>query len=479
MLKSAPLKSTFPLSPPRTSPSPAPLLASIRSLIQSGNLVDPVWQSTTTWRSQIRKAFASYHALMRQVAEEIVSDRSFAEEYFIFLENVSRPVQLLQLIADDFEAEFGPNATRGLLGVGDVGGDNLISIMDFCAAKKPSELLKRVKQRVAEKQERDRRSMQFESLRERLKELDAKVKSWLLKYRSAIGKKDKGEGEGEEDVEGDGEQVDVVYEEDAVRLQRELEETLDERDKIKSELDDLQAKQEEDERAVKRERAERQKLRRAAGVDEETGEAGFKLGSSKDLLVPTAAGDVALDPFSSVAPRAVSPVPGSAKGKARALTQPGKVRGRPSSALAQPLLTLFVHSSPAPPLDTPRLRLLTGTTPLSTVSPKTPLAQPLPPSLLLRHLTPPALLHLPLGLEPRSARLPLLQPLDRLPAPLLELAKLELAGRSFQSGKLRARRRLRTMGTASCAVRCAGRRRRRWRSRTALRRSSSQRRASR
>ncbi|BGP10737.1 hypothetical protein JCM10049v2_006629 [Rhodotorula toruloides] len=326
MLKSAPLKSTFPLSPPRTSPSPAPLLASIRSLIQSGNLVDPVWQSTTTWRSQIRKAFASYHALMRQVAEEIVSDRSFAEEYFIFLENVSRPVQLLQLIADDFEAEFGPNATRGLLGVGDVGGDNLISIMDFCAAKKPSELLKRVKQRVAEKQERDRRSMQFESLRERLKELDAKVKSWLLKYRSAIGKKDKGEGEGEEDVEGDGEQVDVVYEEDAVRLQRELEETLDERDKIKSELDDLQAKQEEDERAVKRERAERQKLRRAAGVDEETGEAGFKLGSSKDLLVPTAAGDIALDPFSSIAPRAVSPVPGSAKGKARALTHPGKPR---------------------------------------------------------------------------------------------------------------------------------------------------------
>ncbi|GAA5964758.1 hypothetical protein JCM21900_000193 [Sporobolomyces salmonicolor] len=337
MLKSAPLKSAFPICPPRSAPSPSPLLASIRSLIQRGALVGPSWKTPTTWRAHIRKSFAAYHSMLREIAEELVSDPDFSKEFRIFLENISQPIQLLQLISEDFESELGRDAQRGLLCVGDVGGDNLLSIMDFCAAKKPSELLARVKQRVAEKHEREKRSKEIQQLRAQIKELDTQIRELLLDYRS---------GE--------------IGPERTHQLQRELEETLDRRDAVKKEVEDLQAREDHETRERKREKSEREQalarvgitvdpaspisqlaksaMRAAATTDspaqdeKEMEKLGFKLGSSKDLLLP----EPPKDPFAATAPRAVSPLPGSKKGKAKALVQPGKPRGTPRYAPPPP-----------------------------------------------------------------------------------------------------------------------------------------------
>ncbi|GAA5921062.1 hypothetical protein JCM3775_004074 [Rhodotorula graminis] len=371
MLKSAPLKSAFPVCPPRTPPSPAGLLASIRTLIQSGTLRGNVWKSTATWRAQIRTAFSTYHSHLKDLAEELVSERSFALEFYIFLENISQPIQLLQLIADDFEAEFGPGATRGLLGVGEAGGDNLVSIMDFCAARKPSELLVRVKQRVAEKQERERRSKRLESLRAELKGLDTEIRSLLLEYRNGGTSTAVTEEQGEHGLEvikdADDRIVDEMH-----RLQRELEAALDTRDAVKADIEELESKEDDEERRRRRDQAEVERASAALGVrrDGSIGspasaaprlapvrleggpppfsttdepapapQEGFKLGSSKDLLPlsaasssPSSSADDSAppDPFSTSAPRTISTAaaPGSAKGKARALNPPGKVRAR-------------------------------------------------------------------------------------------------------------------------------------------------------
>lgn len=416
LLKSAPLMSAFPVTPPRAPPSPAPLLASIRSLIQSGSLSGPAWKSTATWRAQIRKAFAAYHALLKDVAEELVTARSFAEEFHLFLDQIAQPIQLLQLIADDFESEFGPGATRGLLGVGEAGGDNLISVMDFCAARKPSELIARVKQRVAEKQERERRTKLLDKLKVELKELDVRIRGLLLEYRSAsgtgsaTGDKSKGvdasaaekttaaaEAEAaavftvetsssdltQDALRSTQTQLDGAVEigsaeekaersSRSIRLQQELEAALDERDRVKAELEDLRATEEADEVARKKRAVAEKKgltmvpppLPRSGGDEPEVGregegapreeEAGFKLGSSRDLLaVPghlaaSREGDGQLqgdapftDPFSTSAPRAVSPAAGSAKGKAKAVTQAGKVCWRFWSTRDARLLTII------------------------------------------------------------------------------------------------------------------------------------------
>ncbi|KAG0658511.1 hypothetical protein C6P46_005754 [Rhodotorula mucilaginosa] len=420
LLKSAPLMSAFPVTPPRAPPSPAPLLASIRSLIQSGSLSGPAWKSTATWRAQIRKAFAAYHALLKDVAEELVTARSFADEFHLFLDQIAQPIQLLQLIADDFESEFGPGATRGLLGVGEAGGDNLISVMDFCAARKPSELIARVKQRVAEKQERERRTKLLDKLKVELKELDVRIRGLLLEYRSASGT---GSAAGDkskvvdssaaetttmataeagadftveisssdptQDAASLSKQTDLggAVDEKAersshsIRLQQELEAALDERDRVKAELEDLRATEEADEVARKKRAVAEKKglmmvppppLRSGGGDEPEPGresgegaprgeeeEVGFKLGSSRDLLAvpgqPSASrdeegqthGDAPLvDPFSTSAPRAVSPAAGSAKGKAKAVTQAGKPR---TAARFAPPPPQHCYNRPQPP----------------------------------------------------------------------------------------------------------------------------------
>ena len=173
LLKSAPLKHAFPVSPPRTPPSPSPLLASVRDMITRGTLSGPEWDHTPSWRPHVRRAYTRYHAAVKDVAEEIVSASEFAREYHIFLESIAQPVQLFQLIMDDFENEFGPGATKGLLGVGQVGGPNLIQIMDFCAAKRASELLARVKDKVREKQEKDKKRRTLDDKQKRLDEIHA------------------------------------------------------------------------------------------------------------------------------------------------------------------------------------------------------------------------------------------------------------------------------------------------------------------
>ncbi|GAA5838042.1 hypothetical protein JCM11251_006832 [Rhodosporidiobolus azoricus] len=369
MLQSAPLKSAFPVCPPRSPPPCGPLLSSVRTLVSSGALTGPGWKTPTVWRAAIRKAFAAYHTLLREIAEELVSARSFAEEYYIFLENISQPIQLLQLIAEDFEVEFGVGATRGLLGVGEAGGDNLLSIMDFCAAGKPSELLMRVRQRVAEKQERERRARELEGKKAELKELDGKIRVLLLEYRekgallAAGAKKDATAQEvtAAEDAK-----------DEAQSLQKALERTLDLRDACKKEVEDLVAKEEIEEGVRKKERAERERAMAKVGVKieggrltaaspaaepvpgqktlpapdarvQEIGEEqedvemsrarGFKVGSSKELLRETAP----LDPFATNAPRAISlAAPGpSAKGKGKAMNQLAS-KPRPSTRYPPP-----------------------------------------------------------------------------------------------------------------------------------------------
>ncbi|KWU44556.1 Proteophosphoglycan ppg4, partial [Rhodotorula sp. JG-1b] len=348
LLKSAPLMSAFPVTPPRAPPSPAPLLASIRSLIQSGSLSGPAWKSTATWRAQIRKAFAAYHALLKDVAEELVTARSFAEEFHLFLDQIAQPIQLLQLIADDFESEFGPGATRGLLGVGEAGGDNLISVMDFCAARKPSELIARVKQRVAEKQERERRTKLLDKLKVELKELDVRIRGLLLEYRSASGTGSAAGDKSKPDLDGAvGEETERSSH--SIRLQQELEAALDERDRVKAELEDLRVTEEADEVArKKRALAEKKGLTMVPPPPPRSGEeAGFKLGSSRDLLAGQFHGDAPLvDPFSTSAPRAVSPAAGSAKGKAKAITQAGKPR---TAARFAPPPPQHCYNRPQPP----------------------------------------------------------------------------------------------------------------------------------
>lgn len=295
--------------------------------------------------------------MLREIAEELVSgDPSFSEEYRIFLENISQPIQLLQLIADDFETEFGPDAQRGLLAVGDAGGDNIMSIMDFCAAKKPSELLARVKQRVVEKHERERRTQEISALRSQIKELDTQIRGLLLDYRS---------GE--------------IGPERTLELQKELEKTLDQRDAVKKEVEDLQAAEDQEVRDQKREKMERDRRLASVGIkieetatsvstpvgaslgslasmaystpidgqdalgdeEEEKENIGFKLGSSRDLLKD----EIPSDPFAATAPRAVSPMPGSRKGKAKALVQPGKVRRIPLTELSTLKLNLVFRFS--------------------------------------------------------------------------------------------------------------------------------------
>ncbi|GAA5863110.1 hypothetical protein JCM3774_001424 [Rhodotorula dairenensis] len=449
LLKSAPLMSAFPVTPPRAPPSPAPLLASIRSLIQSGSLTGPAWKSTATWRAQIRKAFAAYHALLKDVAEELVTARAFAEEFHLFLDQIAQPIQLLQLIADDFESEFGPGATRGLLGVGEAGGDNLISVMDFCAARKPSELIARVKQRVAEKQERERRTKLLDKLKVELKDLDLRIRGLLLEYRSASGTgtgtaeavaaegdeptgQEAGEGSTTEPAPkdaplstsaatdpagtpppnggvggGEGSADKARRSSHSVRLQQELEAALDERDRVKAELEDLKATEEADEIArKKRVIAEKKGLTMTSPArgdavaqhqeeeEEVEEESGFKLGSSRDLLSAASAaavggrgaasfdadgqdrvaGDARLaDPFSASAPRAVSPAAGSAKGKAKAVTQAGKPR---TAARFAPPPPQHCYNRPQPPTLEDVLRTGSPRAPSAAQSQKRPSSPP-------------------------------------------------------------------------------------------------------
>ncbi|SGY41347.1 BQ5605_C003g02499 [Microbotryum silenes-dioicae] len=321
MLKSAPLKHAFPVCPPRERPSPQPLLNSIRSLIAAGALSGPAWKQASVWRPQVRRASAAYHAMCKDLAEEVVSDPSFSTEYNIFLDSISQPLQLLQLVAEDFEECFGPGACKGLLGVGDVGGQNLIQIMDFCAAKRPSELIARVKARVSEKQERERIATLLEKKRARRGEIIAEQLGWANEESATSRKED-----------------------ERAETKRRSEQLKKERATLEAAIQTLVNR--EAELAVAR---EQERIARAAATEglangnigaaakalglsvsssatmstnaeiaepakNKSEELTMRQGSSKDLLFSNVN-----DPFAATAPRAVSPSVQSAKGKAKAV----------------------------------------------------------------------------------------------------------------------------------------------------------------
>lgn len=315
MLKSAPLKHAFPICPPRAAPSCQALLASIRADIAAGRLSGSIWKQSAIWRPQVRRAFAKYHAMVKDVAEEIVTAPSFSKEYNIFLDSISRPINLFDLISQDFAAEFGPGACKGLLGVGSAGGDHLHQvrqicihmsrlaaesipdleqIMDFCAARRPSELLARVKQRVAEKQDKEKARVVFEKKRARIEEIRKEEK--ILNERNSELREDRHEIKAE-----------------TVALTGRRAALAKEREQLEREVDSEMTLAREVAGANKEKEAENDGLKP-------------KQGSSKDLLYVTSS-DTPIDPFSACAPRSLSPSPTSAKGKGRALTPlPGLVR---------------------------------------------------------------------------------------------------------------------------------------------------------
>lgn len=118
MLKSAPLKHSLPILPPRATPSSLDLINNIKALIANGNLSGPAWRDPKVWKPQIRRAHARYSAMVKEVAEDIVCAPSFSNEYNIFLDSISQPINLFDLISQDFDTEF-PGAAKGLLGVGE------------------------------------------------------------------------------------------------------------------------------------------------------------------------------------------------------------------------------------------------------------------------------------------------------------------------------------------------------------------------
>lgn len=290
MLQSAPLQHAFPICPPRPAPSPSSLLAALRA---SHTLPNPA----SSWRPHVRRAFAQYHAMVKQVAEEVVGDPEFSREYTLFLESISQPLQLLQLIREDFETEFGEGACRGLLGVGEVGGQNLIQIQDFCAAKRPSELLARVKERVRAKAEKEKKSKILVEKKRYMGELRA----WQASAEA---------NRGSWAVAG-------VEERMELRMQ-EAERQCVEVEAFVREYEEAEAEEE---------RRKEEKKEGGAKDDDR-----FRQGSSKDLL-PLA--PPSTDPFSACAPRSSSPAPQSRKGKGRALT-PLSAAVRPPSLAPSP-----------------------------------------------------------------------------------------------------------------------------------------------
>jgi hypothetical protein len=289
MLKSAPLKHAFPVCPPRTAPSSHSLLTSIRADIASKTLQGSLWKQSAIWKPQVRRAFAKYHAMVKEVAEDIVCDPAFSKEYHIFLESISQPINLFDLISQDFSAEFGLGACKGLLGVGDAGGMNLRQIMDFCAAKRPSELLARVKQRVAEKQEqkqeKEKAKVVFDKMRARIE---------------AIKRVEEGMSSSGED-----------------QLRRKM---------LGEERDGL-------ERLVELELAAASDAVGSNKEQQVDDPCKSKQGSSKDLGYKISS-DI-LDPFAACAPRAVSPALTSskAKGKGKAVIPSSNVTYFPSFIL--------------------------------------------------------------------------------------------------------------------------------------------------
>ncbi|KAK4047098.1 hypothetical protein OIV83_005661 [Microbotryomycetes sp. JL201] len=299
VLKSAPLKHSFPVCPPRNPPSPQSLISSIRNLISSGVLSGPDWAKPAVWRSHVRKAFTRYHALIKEVAEEVITSPSFAVEFQIFIDSVASPLELFRLIADDFETEFGSTMSKGLLCVGDTGGPNLFQIMDFCDAGGPSKLVARVKARVAEKRE-------ISNLKHEIDQRRRQIEAFKQKLATC-------------------------FTETSIDL------ATSEMTKLGQEMDDFAKRLAVLQRSRAPPRmgnglANNGKMTPVNGADGTSNKP--QIGSSRDLMN-------AADPFAATAPRAVSPAQ-SLKGKGKA---PALKHKRPAPTLAKQLPPIL----PKPP----------------------------------------------------------------------------------------------------------------------------------
>lgn len=307
MLKSAPLKHAFPICPPRTPPSPTGLLNSIRSLIQDKILTGPQWKSSAVWKSQVKKVFLAYHTMVKEVAESIICEPKFSSEYTIFLDTISQPIQLLLLIRSDFEEEFGENVHKGLLQVGDVGGNNLASIMKFCNSGRPTELLGRVQQRVEEKREKEKILADMKGRKEKMEGLRDEEKvllDYLLKYKTNFELRFE-----EENV------MDPNYEQEMETIRSNVELIQRNRDRLNAEISVDQARLAELSNVGKKSTSAT-----TSETNETTtnGNGEVKQGSSKDLHFVDEKENKPIDPFSSNAPRAV-PSTTSSKGKGKAI----------------------------------------------------------------------------------------------------------------------------------------------------------------
>lgn len=176
-------------------------------------------------------------------------------------------------------------------------------LQDFCAAKRPSELLARVKARVAEKKERERAKADIDSKKQQIE--DMKLREADLQLLVGNDMRQDG-GPKRPDLLANG----VLITSERMRLEKEVEE-----------YEKHEAEAESARQVAKAARQKAANLAKAKREQEERERS--RQGSSKDLITAAPVND----PFAATAPRAVSPSTQSAKGKGKAPAPPGKVNG--------------------------------------------------------------------------------------------------------------------------------------------------------
>lgn len=202
---------------------------------------------------------------------------------------------------------------------------NLSVWQDFCAAKRPSELLARVKARVAEKQLREK----LKAALDRKKELVANIQEQEAILAIRLAELQEANAQASSETVGEWRAVVTRY----TAL-------IKERQQLERQVLDEEMKELEEELAKAREKEARTATLGAAKAEKaKEDEEMFRQGSSKDLL---AAPPPSTDPFSANAPRAVSPSPQSAKGKGRAhIPNNGAVSSSPLLRCPAPARLIF------------------------------------------------------------------------------------------------------------------------------------------
>ncbi|KAK4057350.1 hypothetical protein OIO90_001416 [Microbotryomycetes sp. JL221] len=330
ILESAPLKQSFPTCPPRTTKICSKFLKEqVKMLFHKGllkgfqtdsNVASPTSTTMTTLKSlkrQLRQIYKPYQTLIKQISNEIVMDLNFSKEFKLFLESIVTPLNLFQLISEDFQHELGSTNSKGLLGINEVGGSNLFQIMDFCAMGGPSEVLNRVMLRLEQQQQRDDINTEIER-KQLLIQMFKHSEFKLFQEQQEIVNEILNEYSDDDEED---EEEDIMNDIDLQEHQELSNAVISERQKLEQERDELIQRVRELDQCLKPLNPSERNKSNSNRVDNEfiNEKSHSKQGSSKDLLQ-------FVDPFSSIAPRVVSKAQSAkSKGKVKALTR-SKIR---------------------------------------------------------------------------------------------------------------------------------------------------------